>query len=155
MADAGRIVVGVDGSEPSTKALRWAARQAALTGDTVEAVISWEYPAAGWAAMVPGLPTDFDPEKLAGEILNGSVEETLGTAAAAAVTRKVMIGNAAQALLERAEGASLLVVGNHGYSGFRATLLGSVGLHLTQHAPCPVVVVRGTVRGDAVRGDAE
>jgi nucleotide-binding universal stress UspA family protein len=142
MADTGRIVVGVDGSEPSPRALRWAARQAELTGDTLEAVISWEYPAAGWAAMVPGLPTDFDPAKLAGQILEGSVEETLGEASAA-VTRKVMIGNAAQALVERAEGASLLVVGNHGYSGFRATLLGSVGLHLTQHAPCPVVVVRG------------
>jgi nucleotide-binding universal stress UspA family protein len=143
MAEAGRIVVGVDGSEPSTKALRWAARQAELTGDTVEAVISWEYPAAGWAAMVPDLPTDFDPERMAAKVLDGSVKETLGEKAAASVTRKVMIGNAAQALMDRAEGASLLVVGNHGYSGFRATLLGSVGLHLAQHAPCPVVVVRG------------
>jgi nucleotide-binding universal stress UspA family protein len=143
MADAGRIVVGVDGSEPSLKALRWAARQSELTGDTLEAVMSWEYPAAGWAAMVPGMPTDFDPEKVSAQVLAESLEQTLGAEKAATVTRRITIGNAAQALMDRAEGASLLVVGNHGYSGFRATLLGSVGLHLTQHAPCPVVVVRG------------
>lgn len=143
MADTGRIVVGVDGSEPSLRALRWAVRQAGLTGDTVEAVISWEYPAAGWASMVPSMSADFDPEKLAAQILDDAVEQTLGTEAAAAVTRKVLIGSAAQALMDRAAGASLLVVGDRGYSGFKATLLGSVGLHVTQHAPCPVVVVRG------------
>ncbi|AVZ74205.1 universal stress protein UspA [Streptomyces lunaelactis] len=143
MADAGRIVVGVDGSEPSLRALRWAVRQSALTGETLEAVISWEYPAAGWAAMVPGVPEDFNPEALAAQILDDSLVETLGAEAAAKITHTVLIGNAAQALMDRAGGAALLVVGNHGYSGFRATLLGSVGLHLAQHAPCPVVVVRG------------
>ncbi|MEV6398526.1 universal stress protein [Streptomyces sp. NPDC051907] len=145
MAGSGKIVVGVDGSEPSLKALRWAVRQSELTGDPLEAVISWEYPAAGWAAMVPGLPSDFDPEKMAGQVLEDSLKETLGAEKTAAIAQKVMVGNAAQALMDRAaDGATLLVVGNHGYSGFRATLLGSVGLHLTQHAPCPVVVVRDT-----------
>ncbi|MEU9009378.1 universal stress protein [Streptomyces sp. NPDC048479] len=143
MADAGRIVVGVDGSAPSIRALRWAVRQSELTGDPVEAVISWEYPAAGWASMVPGVSPDFDPEALATQILADSLMETLGAERAAAITQKVMIGNAAQALIEQADGASLLVVGHRGYSGFKATLLGSVGLHVTQHAPCSVVVVRG------------
>ncbi|MEU0374960.1 universal stress protein [Streptomyces sp. NPDC006283] len=143
-AGAGRIVVGVDGSEPSIRALRWAVRQAGLTGDPLEAVISWEYPSAGWAAMVPAMPADFDPERLAAKVLADTLEQTLGAEAAAAVTRTIMIGSAAQALMDRADGASLLVVGDRGYSGFKATLLGSVGLHLTQHAPCPVVVVRGS-----------
>jgi nucleotide-binding universal stress UspA family protein len=142
-AAAGRIVVGVDGSEPSIRALRWAARQAGLTGDALEAVISWEYPAAGWATMVAAIPADFDPQKLAAQVLDETLEQTLGDEAAA-VTRTVLIGNPAQALMDRSDGASLLVVGDRGYSGFKATLLGSVGLHLTQHAPCPVVVVRGT-----------
>ncbi|MEU0392611.1 universal stress protein [Streptomyces sp. NPDC006208] len=143
MAAAGRIVVGVDGSPPSVRALHWAVRQAGLTGDSVEAVISWEYPAAGWASMVPSIPADFDPEALSAKILDDTLTQELGAEAAAAVTQTVMIGNAAQALMDRAEGASLLVVGDRGYSGFKATLLGSVGLHVTQHAPCPVVVVRG------------
>jgi nucleotide-binding universal stress UspA family protein len=142
-AAAGRIVVGVDGSEPSIRALRWAARQAGLTGDALEAVISWEYPAAGWATMVAAIPADFDPQALAAQVLDETLEQTLGDEAAA-VTRTVLIGNPAQALMDRSDGASLLVVGDRGYSGFKATLLGSVGLHLTQHAPCPVVVVRGT-----------
>ena len=39
-----RIVAGVDGSASSLAALRWAVRQAELTGATVEAVIAWRYP---------------------------------------------------------------------------------------------------------------
>ncbi|WP_435879782.1 universal stress protein [Streptomyces werraensis] len=52
MDDQDHIVVGVDGSPSSREALRWAARQAALTGGTVLALTSWDYPqyhgALGW-----------------------------------------------------------------------------------------------------------
>ncbi|GGZ13032.1 universal stress protein [Streptomyces nitrosporeus] len=139
----GRIVVGVDGSDQSIKALRWAVRQAELTGDTVEAVNSWEYPATSWASMMPGLPEDFDPQAVATVALNEALEEALGADGAQRVERVVVIGNPAQSLLERARGAELLVVGARGYSGLKATLLGSVSLHVTQHASCPVTVVRG------------
>ncbi|MFD6812475.1 universal stress protein, partial [Streptomyces anthocyanicus] len=70
----GRIVVGVDGSGPSLKALKWAAGQAALTGDALHAVISWEYPAS-WATLMPGVPPEFDPERLAKQILDQSLAE--------------------------------------------------------------------------------
>jgi nucleotide-binding universal stress UspA family protein len=53
-----RIVVGIDGSEGSHNALRWAARQAAYTGATVEAVIGWQYPA--FYAWAPAVPDDAD-----------------------------------------------------------------------------------------------
>ncbi|MYS05491.1 universal stress protein [Streptomyces sp. SID6041] len=139
---AGRIVVGVDGSEPSLKALTWAAGQAALTGDALQAVIGWEYPAS-WAGLMPGVPPEFDPERLAKQVLDEAVDQTLTPSQAAAVTRTVVGGNAPQALLNAAEGATLLVVGDRGRSGFTAAVLGSVSLHVTQHAPCPVVVVRG------------
>lgn len=139
----GRIVVGVDGSAPSVKALHWAVRQAELTKGTVEAVIGWEYPASTWAAMTPGIPPEFDPEQLAGQILDEALESALGKEGAAAVDRQIVGAPAAQALLDRAEGADLLVVGDRGYSGFKAALLGSVSLHVTQHATVPVVVVRG------------
>ncbi|WP_405693499.1 universal stress protein [Streptomyces sp. NBC_01185] len=138
----GRIVVGVDGSDASIKALRWAVRQAELTGDTVEAVNSWEYPATGWASMMPGMPEDFDPQAVATVALNEALEEALGGEGAAAVEKIVVIGNPAQTLLERSRGANLLVVGARGYSGFKATLLGSVSLRVAQHATCPVTVVR-------------
>ena len=139
----GRIVVGVDGSDASVKALRWAVRQAELTGDSVEAVTSWEYPAMSWGSMMPGMPEDFDPQALATVALTEALEEALGAEGAEAVSKVVVMGNAAQSLLERAKGANLLVVGARGYSGFKATLLGSVSLHVTQHATCPVTVVRG------------
>ncbi|MFF9339076.1 MULTISPECIES: universal stress protein [unclassified Streptomyces] len=139
----GRIVVGVDGSEPSLKALKWAAAQAALTGGTLHAVIGWEYPAS-WATLMPGVPPEFDPERLAKQILDQSLEQALTPSEAAGVTRTVVGGNAAQALVDQAEGAELLVVGDRGYSGFKAAVLGSVSSNVTQHAPCPVVVVRGT-----------
>ncbi|WP_299529867.1 universal stress protein [uncultured Streptomyces sp.] len=138
----GRIVVGVDGSDPSIKALRWAVRQAEYTGDTVEAVNSWEYPATSWASMMPGMPEDFDPHALATTSLNEALEEALGVEGAAGITKIVVLGNPAQSLIERARGANLLVVGARGYSGFKATLLGSVSLHVVQHANCPVTVVR-------------
>ncbi|MEU8677528.1 universal stress protein [Streptomyces sp. NPDC048560] len=138
----GRIVVGVDGSEPSIKALHWAVRQAELTGDTVEAVNSWEYPATSWASMMPGVPEDFDPQAVATIALTEVLEEALGVEGAAAVSMVIVIGSPAQALLDRAKGANLLVVGARGHTGFKATLLGSVSLHVAQHAPCPVTVVR-------------
>ncbi|MFF5898109.1 universal stress protein [Streptomyces argenteolus] len=138
----GRIVVGVDGSDASVKALRWAVRQAELTGDTVEAVNSWEYPSTSWASMMPGMPEDFDPQAVATVALTETLEEALGAEGAAAVEKVVVIGNPAQSLLDRSKGANLLVVGARGYSGFKATLLGSVSLHVTQHAACPVTVVR-------------
>ncbi|WP_405188281.1 universal stress protein [Streptomyces anulatus] len=138
----GRIVVGVDGSDSSIKALHWAVRQAELTGATVEAVNSWEYPATNWASMMPGMPEDFDPQALATVSLTEALEEALGAEGAAAVSKVVVIGNPAQALLDRAKGADLLVVGARGHTGLKATLLGSVSLHVTQHAPCPVTVVR-------------
>ncbi|MFH9608412.1 universal stress protein [Streptomyces sp. NPDC017448] len=138
----GRIVVGVDGSGASIKALHWAVRQAELTGATVEAVSSWEYPTTSWASMMPGMPADFDPQAMATVSLNEALEEALGAAGSAAVSKVVVIGNPAQALLDRAEGADLLVVGARGHTGLKATLLGSVSLHVTQHAPCPVTVVR-------------
>jgi nucleotide-binding universal stress UspA family protein len=139
----GRIVAGVDGSDESIRALRWAVRQAELTGDSVEAVNSWEYPATGWASMMPGMPEDFDPQAVATVALTEALEEALGAEGASAVTKAVVIGNPAQTLIERSKGANLLVVGARGYSGLKATLIGSVSLHVVQNAPCPVTVVRG------------
>lgn len=140
---AGRIVVGVDGSEPSLKALRWAVRQAALTGHVLEAVIAWEVPAAyGWAGL-PAAPDDFDLEAHAGQILTRAVESALTPEQARTVARRTVLGNPAQAILDIGEGADLIVVGVRGHGTFRSTLLGSVSHSVTVHASCPVVVVRG------------
>jgi nucleotide-binding universal stress UspA family protein len=139
----GRIVVGVDGSESSTQALRWAVRQARLTGAVVEAVICWLHPTVFGRA-----PISVDREL--GHIAEKALAQAVSTAAAdgppAQIKECVVLGNAAEVLVEHASGADLLVVGSHGYGGFVGALLGSVGQHCVQHASCPVVVVRSDVR---------
>jgi nucleotide-binding universal stress UspA family protein len=133
-----RIVVGVDGSAASMDALRWASRQAALTGAAVEAVISWQYPvvARGYPMSV-----DVDWQSNARTALDAAVDEILG-AEAASVARNVVEGHPAQVLLEAATGADLLVVGGRGHGGFAGMILGSVSAHVVAHASCPVLVVR-------------
>ncbi|WP_380281738.1 universal stress protein [Kitasatospora purpeofusca] len=148
-----RIVVGVDGSPASEQALRWAVDYARLTGGTVHAIAAWEYPAFyGWAgASVPA--PEFNPEELAGKTLSDTVAKTVGAQPEVRIAESVVPGNAAQALLEAARGAALVVVGSRGLGGFTGALLGSVGRHLTEHAPCPVVVVRHGVGGEEAAGD--
>ncbi|MFD8804682.1 universal stress protein [Streptomyces sp. NPDC059597] len=142
-----RIVVGVDGSESSKRALRWALRQAETTGSTLEAVTAWEFPqmygSLGWMPPTGG---EADFERVAGEIVAEAVEEVAGPEPEVEIVAKVAYGTPAGVLLEAADGAALLVVGNRGHGGFAGALLGSVGQHCTQHATCPVVIVRPTTR---------
>ncbi|GAA1804916.1 universal stress protein [Luedemannella flava] len=135
------IVVGVDGSGSSVQALRWAARQAQLTGATVHAVTAWTYP------VHYGLGGYHDLADEAGKVLSAAVREALGSQPAVPVRESVVAGHAAQALLDAAIGAQLLVLGSHGYGGVTGALLGSISQHCVQHSPCPVVIVRGEPRG--------
>ncbi|MFC5663769.1 universal stress protein [Kitasatospora misakiensis] len=149
-----RIVVGVDGSPASEQALRWAVDYARMAAGTVHAVAAWEYPAFyGWAgASVPA--PEYNPEELAGKILADTVTRVVGAQPEVRIDESVLPGNAAQALLEASGGAALLVVGSRGLGGFAGALLGSVSRHLTEHAPCPVVVVRHGVAGGTAGGTA-
>jgi nucleotide-binding universal stress UspA family protein len=139
-----RLVVGVDGSPGSVQALRWAVRQARLTGGSVDAVLAWEYPTSyGGHAWVPyGFAEGTEFEEVAERTLADSISQATGAGDGVDVRPKVVRGNPVQALLDSAEGADLLVVGNRGHGGFTAALLGSVAQHCVHHAGCPVVVVR-------------
>ena len=126
------IVVGVDGSEPSLKALRWAAQQARLTGATLRVLTTWEVATGtGW---VPTFPVDYDPQAVARQALDEAVTETLGADPDVAVERIVKEGHAAPVLLAAAKDADLL-------GAFAGMLIGSVSEHLVRHAPCAIVVV--------------
>ncbi|GGJ12187.1 universal stress protein [Streptomyces brasiliensis] len=139
-----RIVVGVDGSEGSKKALSWAVRQAELSRAVVEAVIAWEIPqyhgSLGW--LPPSSTENAALEGRAREALEDAVESVVGTSPAVEVRAVVSYGTAASVLLDAARGASLLAVGSRGLGGFKGLLLGSVAQHCVQHAPCPVLVIR-------------
>ncbi|QHC23014.1 universal stress protein [Streptomyces sp. GS7] len=142
--ERGRIVVGVDGSESSEEALRWAVRQAELTDSTVDAVTAWEYPplygSIGWIDAPQELASDM--KAAASQALDHAVKEAVAPEQQARIHSVLAYGTPAAVLLDQARGADLLVVGSRGHGGFAGALLGSVGQHCTQHAPCPVVVVR-------------
>jgi nucleotide-binding universal stress UspA family protein len=138
---SGRIVVGVDGSDESKAALRWAARQAQLTGAALEAVISWHIPSTAYGVPMTSLNAyDFAPG--AQETLDVALQEVLGEDGAKNVTTVVEEGYPALILLARAKNADLLVLGSRGHGAFTGMLLGSVSEHCVAHSACPVVVVR-------------
>ncbi|MFF6996258.1 universal stress protein [Streptomyces sp. NPDC008313] len=146
--EPGRIVVGVDGSDSSKQALRWAVRQGELTGGVVEAVTAWDFPqfhgALGWLP-----PSSGDEAALEGRAraeLKQAVEEAVGPDPSAEVRTDVRYGTPASVLLNASHGASLLVVGSRGLGGFAGLMLGSVAQHCAQHASCPVVVFRDGTR---------
>jgi nucleotide-binding universal stress UspA family protein len=137
------IVVGVDGSEPSKEALRWAARQARIIGADLQVVAAWEFPVAwGW---VPPYPADFDPEGDTRRALEATLGEVLGPDAPARLV--VVEDSPAPALLRAAADAELLVVGSRGRGEFAGMVLGSVSEHCVHHAPCPVVVIHRRPEG--------
>ncbi|MER7916187.1 MULTISPECIES: universal stress protein [unclassified Streptomyces] len=140
-----RIVVGVDGSEGSRHALGWAVRQAELTGGRVEAVIAWDIPqfhgALGW--MPPSSSDEAALEERARSEVTSAVEEAVAAHPGVQVDTVARYGTPAGVLLEAARDAALLVVGSRGLGGFKGLLLGSVAQHCVQHAPCPVLVLRG------------
>jgi nucleotide-binding universal stress UspA family protein len=134
----GRIVVGVDGSPSSRAALRWAARQAALTGARLHAVIAWMVPVTYGPMPMPDWGADWEDSARA--TLEEVVRTELGDRAGEA-TVEVSEGGAALVLLDAAKDADLVVVGSRGHGGFAGLLLGSVAQHVTTHARCPVLVV--------------
>jgi nucleotide-binding universal stress UspA family protein len=140
-----RIVVGVDGSASSKAALRWALRQAHLTGAVVEAVTAWQFPVVyGYPApMMDGV----DFKGLATQVVKDAIAEAGSGDGADPIYYKVVEGNAAAALLTESAGADLLVVGSRGHGGFVEALLGSTGQHCVHHARCPVVMIRDSVTG--------
>jgi len=140
-----RIVVGVDGSPAAREALAWAVRQAELTGASIDAVIAWHNP-----VVIGGMPygpiavlEESDFGRFAAITLDNSIRAVVGVDSVVSLRPVIQEGNAAQVLVDAADGADLLVVGCRGHGGFAEALLGSISQHCVHHAPCPVVIIRG------------
>ena len=137
------IVVGVDGSEGSKLALRWACEEAArLDGAKVVAVATWTYPVVAASPWMGGYDVPMDLTEPTAQALQDAVDEVVAAGAPAAqIETKVVCGPAAGTLIEAGKDADLLVVGSRGLGGFTGLLLGSVSHQVAAHAPCPVIVV--------------
>lgn len=136
-----RIVVGIDGSEPSAVALRWAADEAGRQDVGLHVVTCWNFPGLPWVPYQPPLSSE-DFERAALETAEGEVEDVLGADREGLdVSIEVLDGAPSLRLLDFDRSAAMLVVGSRGRGGFAGLLLGSVSQHLAEHARCPVVIV--------------
>jgi nucleotide-binding universal stress UspA family protein len=135
-----RVLVGVDGSATSVRALQWAMRYAERTGAKLDAVHAWQIPTT-YGTPVEVLPGE-NFAATAQRVLNETVDRELGGRDDLEVGRIAEMGYPPKLLVEQSKSADLLVVGSRGRGGFKGTLLGSVSLHCVTHAACPVVVVR-------------
>jgi nucleotide-binding universal stress UspA family protein len=144
-----RFVVGIDGSDESRSALRWAVNEAALWDAQLDVVHAWDLP---FVVVPPPISVTSQRDV---ETLHQAAQSLLDTEVSAAtdhastapqrLEKIVVADSAARALLETAKGADLLVVGTRGRGGFTGLLLGSVSNQCVHHASCPVAIVRGHV----------
>lgn len=132
------VVVGVDGSPDSIRALKWAADYAQRLEAPLEAVATWQAPVV-YGDMYVSAQDYEGAEEQARAGLAESVREALGEDAQ--ITQTVEQGHPSYALVEASKDAQLLVVGSRGFGSFKGTLLGSVSQYCVTHARCPVMVV--------------
>ena len=135
------VVVGVDGSPSSSKALAFAAEEARYRKASLRVVEAWSFPVFAAGTYVPTGAYEDVPEDTAAA-LAAQVADVLGAATDLAVEQVVAEGPAAKVILDAAEGAGLVVVGSRGRGGFAGLLLGSVSTQVAHHARCPVIIVR-------------
>ncbi len=150
------IIVGVDGSDHSRRALDWAMREAVqhhvpLTVMTVHPApvrpatrIYWGVPAS------PENSFDLELARRAVQEFVDKVASEIGETVPE-VTASVATGDAAEELVNASRDADMLVVGSRGSGGFRELLAGSVSNQVTHHAACPVVIVPGLARSHSRR----
>ena len=134
-----RLVVGTDGSENATVAMRWAAEEAAIHGATVEVLLAWSFLDQHHADRSDTFDASYTTDT-AREALAAWVSEALGPNAG--VEQRVVLDTPARALLDAGDAADLLILGARGAGGFAGLLLGSVSDRVAQHATRPVGVVR-------------
>lgn len=137
--DVPQIVVGVDGSEQSVEALRYAEKLAPTFGATIFAVAAWDYPAADPGFMPLG-SSEFSES--ARSDLEKALSAAYGEDRPACFESTVVFAHPAKALVKASESAVLLIVGRRGHGTFRGLLLGSVSSACVSHAHCPVLVIR-------------
>ncbi|GAA2271912.1 universal stress protein [Streptomyces atrovirens] len=140
---AGPLVVGVDGSEPSLRAVDWASDEAVLRGVALRVVYAclWDRYEGGAVARDIGRPTALP---LPQDIVDAAAERARARHPDLRVTTDVVLEEPEYALVREGRKASALVVGTRGRGGLAELLLGSVSLAVAAHADCPVIVLRGS-----------
>ncbi|MGV9911059.1 universal stress protein [Streptomyces tendae] len=145
------LVVGVDGSEPSLRAVDWAADEASLHTVPLLVVFGtlWErYEGAALARELDGTPAD----TRADDILDAAARRARRRHPDLVVTTETVLDEAEHALVCAGRNASMIIVGSRGRSGIADRLLGSVSRTVAAGSDCPVVVLRGNHDNRALGG---
>ena len=157
----GDIIIGVDGSDASHRALRWALAEARLRDDSVVVVHAYRRTVVRnpYATVYPYVPAnttqvateherrmqeeqDAHDRRHAESIIRQALDDAGWDLDGPDVRQLTIARNPAKTLVEMSEHAELLVVGSRGRGGFTGLLLGSVSQHCAHHAHCPVVIIR-------------
>jgi nucleotide-binding universal stress UspA family protein len=142
MTDPALVAVGVDGSDCSYEALSFAVDEARRRHARLLVVTAWTVPLAAYdGAFAPGIDLSFF-EAGAELIAREAVARAREAAPELEVDVRTPNEQPAEALLEAARGADLVIVGSRGHGGFASLMLGSVSQQVAQHASCPVTIVR-------------
>jgi nucleotide-binding universal stress UspA family protein len=140
------IVVGVDGSPNSERALDWAMGQAAAVRVPLTVVTVHEVPKSYWGGIPVVGPADearLGKLRQAAEEMTQKAASRLGDAGPASVTVRAVNGFVVKELVDASHDADLVVLGARSHSGFARLLVGSVSSEVVQHSAGPVVIVPG------------
>lgn len=141
--DAGRVVVGIDGSELSVDATHFAFEEASLRRAPLTLLHVWNTPSFDTAGVVMSDPLLLEAAH-SDELL--AIAETIAGLGErypdVQVEQRLRHGSPAKVLAEASRSAALVVVGSRGHGSFTSVLLGSTSSSLLHHTHCPVVVVR-------------
>ena len=143
------IVVGTDGSETATQAVRQAVDLAKEIGAKIELVSAYE-PVSDQRLREErtDVPDDLQWMVNPREDVDATLKEAAEQAKEAGVDAETYArqGDPADAILDVAEeqNADLIIVGNKGMTGAKRFLLGSVPNKVSHHAPCSVMIIRTT-----------
>jgi nucleotide-binding universal stress UspA family protein len=140
-ATDGRIVVGVDGSAGADAALEFAFEEAALRGWTLEALYGCWEPGSVADTEIALFADKAELEHVCGTTLQRAVAPWLVKYPQVSVRTSLVMEGPRRALLNAAEGADLIVMGDRGARGLHPQLLGGTTLAMLQLAPCTVAVV--------------
>ncbi|MCT9868207.1 universal stress protein [Paenarthrobacter aurescens] len=138
-----RIVVGVDGSEYSSKTLHLAGQMASVFGGPLDVItcvgMSDYFMASRFEPELTRFTSEL--EDTAKRLVDEALERAFGKDRPENLTVTVKFGEPAKVLVEESRGAQLLVVGRRGSGGFLNQPIGSVSRACVAHAQCPVLVV--------------
>ncbi|MDO3685710.1 universal stress protein [Micromonospora sp. C28ISP2-4] len=148
-ANGAAVVVGVDGSEPATRAVRLAAREARRRNRPLRVVHGFIWPLLRVPVSAPaGSPPGAGLRNQAGQLVADAVAVAEAESPGLRVTGEIIDGEAAAVLLGESPTAAVIVLGDRGLGGFAALVVGSVAVQVASYADCPVLIARGTGHAD-------